>query len=93
LQHFFTSLLNNTAGVPGQKNKAQARIVKQFSLIMIMGALVILFSDNSFCQKLQLNDLGYFETPGFNIFVCSNQYTGMFIDEKNEINELKPINL
>jgi endoglucanase len=34
-------------------------------------------------QKLQLNDLGYFETRGVNIFVYSNQYTGMFNDEKN----------
>jgi endoglucanase len=34
-------------------------------------------------QKLQLNDLGYFETRGVNIFVFSNQYTGMFNDEKN----------
>lgn len=34
-------------------------------------------------QKLQLNDLGYFETRGVNVFVYSNQYTGMFNDEKN----------
>lgn len=34
-------------------------------------------------QELQLNDLGYFETRGVNIFVYSNQYTGMFNDEKN----------
>ena len=34
-------------------------------------------------QKLQLNDQGYFETRGVNIFVFSNQYIGMFNDEKN----------
>jgi len=33
-------------------------------------------------QKLVLNDQGYFETRGVNILVYSNQYTGMFFDEK-----------
>jgi endoglucanase len=35
-----------------------------------------------FSQKLQLNDSGYFEKPGVNIFVFNNQYNGMFFDEK-----------
>ena len=72
-----------SAGVPGQKNKATARIFNQFSFLIISLALLILFSNKSFSQNLQLNDLGYFETPGVNIFVFSNQYTGMFNDEKN----------
>ena len=72
-----------SAGVPGQKNKATARIYNQFSFLIISLALLILFSNKSFSQNLQLNDLGYFETPGVNIFVYSNQYTGMFNDEKN----------
>jgi len=72
-----------SAGVPGQKNKATARIFNQFSFLIISLALLILFSNKSFSQNLQLNDLGYFETPGVNIFVYSNQYTGMFNDEKN----------
>jgi len=72
-----------SSGVPGQKIIYLARIFKQFSVIIITGALLILFSNNSFSQKLQLNDLGYFETPEVNIFVYSNQYTGMFNDEKN----------
>jgi endoglucanase len=33
-------------------------------------------------QKLALNDLEYFETPGVNVLVYSNQYNGMFFDEK-----------
>jgi endoglucanase len=81
-----TSKIENnyvSAGMTGQKNKANARIFKQFSAIIITGALLMFFSDKSFSQKLQLNDLGYFETPGVNIFVYSNQYTGMFNDEKN----------
>jgi endoglucanase len=71
------------AGLNWHKNKTEARIYKQFYVIIIMGALLVLFSNNSFGQKLQLNDLGYFETQGVNIFVYSNQYTGMFNDEKN----------
>ena len=72
-----------SADVPGQRYKSLDRIFKQFSVIILTGALLILFSNSSFSQKLQLNDLGYFETPGVNIFVYSNQYTGMFNDEKN----------
>lgn len=37
---------------------------------------------NLFAQKLQLNDQEYFETQGVNVLVYSNQYTGMFFDEK-----------
>jgi hypothetical protein len=33
-------------------------------------------------NKLQLNELEYFETRGVNVFVFSNQYNGMFFDEK-----------
>jgi endoglucanase len=35
-----------------------------------------------FAQKLQLNELGYFETKGLNVLVFSNQYNGFFFDEK-----------
>ena len=40
--------------------------------------------NNAFSQenKLKLNDLEYFETPGLNVFVFSNQYNGFFFDEK-----------
>jgi endoglucanase len=58
-------------------------LLKNFTSILIMGSLLFLF-DNSFCQenKLKLNDLEYFETPGLNVFVFSNQYNGFFFDEK-----------
>ena len=46
----------------GQMNRARATIFNQFSVLIISGVLLILFSNNSFSQKLQLNDLGYFET-------------------------------
>jgi endoglucanase len=44
--------------------------------------------ENTFCQKLHLNDLGYFETTGLNVFVFSNQYNGFFFDEKTAAIEL-----
>ncbi|MBN1791560.1 MAG: glycoside hydrolase family 9 protein [Bacteroidales bacterium] len=37
---------------------------------------------NTYGQKLQINDLEYFETPGVNILVFSNQFNGFFFDEK-----------
>jgi endoglucanase len=43
---------------------------------------IFILTNNVFAQKLKLNDLEYFETQGVNVFVYSNQYTGMFFDEK-----------
>jgi hypothetical protein len=47
-----------------------------------LAILLFLPVENTFCQKLHLNDLGYFETTGLNVFVFSNQYNGFFFDEK-----------
>ena len=33
-------------------------------------------------QNLVLNEKEYFETPGLNVLVFSNEYNGMFFDEK-----------
>lgn len=52
------------------------------SISLILLVSIILFTKDSFCQKLQVNDLEYFETPGVNVFVFSNQYNGFFFDEK-----------
>ena len=38
--------------------------------------------NTGYSQKLKLNDLEYFEAPGLNVFVFSNQYNGFFFDEK-----------
>ncbi len=56
---------------------------KYLTSFLISGFL-LLFFNNTPCQenKLKLNDLEYFETPGFNVFVFSNQYNGYFFDEK-----------
>jgi endoglucanase len=44
--------------------------------------IIFLPMSNLFSQKLRVNDLEYFETPGFNVLVFSNQYNGFFFDEK-----------
>jgi len=63
--------------------KVSGTLSSKVSITAILSAFFFLFSNYSFCQTLQLNDLGYFETSGANVFVYSNQYTGMFNDEKN----------
>src|SRR6185369_12792973 len=40
------------------------------------------FANFAFAQKLVINDSGYFETRGVNVFVFNSQYNGMFFDEK-----------
>jgi endoglucanase len=62
--------------------KAQKSFFRKSSVAIIPGLFLFLFSNYSFAQKLQLNDQGYFETRGVNVLVYSNQYTGMFFDEK-----------
>ncbi len=43
---------------------------------------ICLLPDIALGQQLKLNDLEYFEKPGVNILMYSNQYNGMFLDEK-----------
>jgi endoglucanase len=64
------------------KFKNPSRLFRKVSLTGIMIIYFLLSPVRSFGQKLQVNDLGYFKTPGVDIFVYSNQYTGMFFDEK-----------
>ena len=62
--------------------KARKGISRKAALTIIMSLNLILISNCLFSQKLQLNDLGYFETRGANVLVFSSQYNGMFFDEK-----------
>jgi len=58
-------------------------MLKTFSLTkLILLAIIFLPTSNLFSQKLRVNDLEYFETAGFNVFVFSNEYNGFFFDEK-----------
>ena len=51
--------------------------MKRFLFVLCVLSFNVVFS-----QKLQLNDLDYFETRGLNVLVFSNQYNGFFFDEK-----------
>ncbi|MCB0597513.1 MAG: glycoside hydrolase family 9 protein, partial [Phaeodactylibacter sp.] len=51
-------------------------------LLPLLAAAIFAFSIHSTAQPLQLNDQGYFEKQGANIFVFSNWYNGLFSDSK-----------
>ena len=57
-------------------------IIEKLSKSLALLVSIFLFTNVSYSQKLKLNDLDYFETAGVNVFVFSNQYNGMFFDEK-----------
>ncbi|MFA7089518.1 MAG: cellulase N-terminal Ig-like domain-containing protein, partial [Bacteroidales bacterium] len=50
--------------------------------------LLTAFTTNLYGQNLQINDLEYFEGTGINVLVYSNNYSGMFCDEKTAAIEL-----
>ncbi|MTH17673.1 glycoside hydrolase family 9 protein [Flavobacterium sp. LC2016-01] len=52
--------------------------MKQYAVIILLFS----FSNISFSQSLKLNEKDYFETTGLNVLVFSNEYNGMFFDEK-----------
>jgi len=58
-------------------------LLRHMKILIFSGIFTLTVSDIICGQKLKLNDLDYFEIPGVNILVFSNQYTGMFNDEKN----------
>jgi endoglucanase len=73
---------NHSIERPFQKIKSVPSIyMKTISLFMGL-TIVFLFSSHLCGQALQINDLEYFETTGVNVLVFSNQYNGMFFDEK-----------
>jgi len=55
---------------------------KNISQSFILMSAFVLLTHYAFGQKLKINDLGYFEAQGVNVLVYSNEYTGMFFDEK-----------
>lgn len=57
-------------------------IIEKLSKSLVLLFTFILFPNVFHSQELKLNDLDYFETAGVNVFVFSNQYNGMFFDEK-----------
>ncbi|PTN01716.1 glycoside hydrolase family 9 protein [Mangrovibacterium marinum] len=55
---------------------------KKLEAIAFVAMLFFSCSTNLFGQNLKINDQEYFETQGLNVLVFSNQYNGMFFDEK-----------
>jgi hypothetical protein len=62
------------------------KVVKSYSKITLVLSIslagLLLMVNGTSAQKLQLNDLEYFEAQGINVLVFSNQYNGFFFDEK-----------
>jgi hypothetical protein len=52
------------------------------SVVGVCCVFLTFFPQHAFAQNLKLNELEYFESTGVNILVFSNQYNGMFFDEK-----------
>jgi endoglucanase len=55
---------------------------KNVCIVILLQICFLLFHQPVFSQQLQINDSGYFEKPGVNVFVFNGQYNGMFFDEK-----------
>lgn len=55
---------------------------KNFVIPVILAAFFLMFPGFVWAQELRLNKSEYFERRGVNVLVYSNQYNGMFFDEK-----------
>jgi endoglucanase len=65
------------------KNLLQKRSIIQLETwFKVLFVFLVLSVNYAFSQKLKINNSGYFESRGINVLVYSNQYTGMFFDEK-----------
>ncbi|MCB0751626.1 MAG: glycoside hydrolase, partial [Ignavibacteriae bacterium] len=56
--------------------------MKKIVSIKLILVMLVILTNISFSQKLKLNESDYFEAQGINVLVFSNQYNGMFFDEK-----------
>ncbi len=64
------------------------RIMKHLSLSLFPIIILLITVHSGFAQNLKLNKHGYFETRGFNVFVYSEKFNGLFFDEKHSGIEL-----
>src|SRR5579872_7221861 len=60
------------------------RSIKLRKILPLQGFIscCLLCCMHGYGQKLLINDSGYFETRGVNVFVYNSEYNGMFFDEK-----------
>jgi len=61
--------------------KPNANSIRLISLLSFICFLPLNWH-NAYGQQLHVNDLGYFETRGVNVFVFNNEFNGFFFDEK-----------
>jgi endoglucanase len=63
---------------------AETRTVFTEKILFVLFSMVclLLLPNDTYGQKLHLNDLGYLETQGVNVFVFSSEFNGLFFDEK-----------
>ena len=79
---YYKSTCINRIKSPFQLPKSFFKICKTTIFILLLSIFFTLFSDHLIAQTLKVNELDYFETSGVNVLVFSNQYNGMFFDEK-----------
>jgi endoglucanase len=58
------------------------KIQKKALSMLVFVCLLLMSNHDAVGQQLQLNDLGYYEAQGINVFVFNNQFNGFFFDEK-----------
>jgi endoglucanase len=78
--------INNTEkGIYSKQHSrfgTKKNIIKSSSVVLLSMFYLLFISNCIFGQKMKLNEKEYFEIQGANILVFSNQYNGMFFDEK-----------
>ena len=57
-------------------------LTKQITITLKIILSLLLVATCTYGQQLKVNDLEYLEKQGVNVFVFSNEYNGMFFDEK-----------
>ncbi len=65
-------------------HKTGAGGIRRFLPESLIALIILIISVHSaYSQNLHINKQGYFETRGFNVFVYSEKFNGLFFDEKH----------
>lgn len=72
----------STKNKPKQSGLGEIKYVQILLAMFVAFISVSLLPNHALGQQLKLNDLGYFEKQGVNVLVFSDEYNGMFFDEK-----------
>ncbi len=72
----------STKNKPKQFNLFKLNNIQLTLAVFMAFVSISLLSNHALAQQLKLNDLEYFEKQGVNVMVFSDEYNGMFFDEK-----------